>query len=317
VTDANLVLGRLDPASFHGGRTVLDVDAAHAAVGRLARRLALSVEEAALGIIKVVNANMIKGIATVTVQRGIDVRDFALLSFGGAGGLHAVDLARELEMREAIVPPFPGVFSAIGLLVADVRHDFVTPLGGLAVGEASPAHLERLYQTMEQEAREMLSAEGYGAGAVRLVRSADLKVVGQTYELTVDLPGEGPLTSVGLRSLADAFGRLYRERYAFFFEGEPIELVNLRLVAFGTNEPVRLKELKPNDTDSEPARSGARRIYFDRIGHVAAGVFGRHRLRPGMRVAGPAVVEEPTSVTLIPPGRVADVAADLGLFVRL
>ena len=112
VTDANLVLGRLDPKLFHGGRTTLDVTAARAVVSRIGERLGLSVEEAALGIIKVVNANMVKGIATVTVQRGIDVREFALLSFGGAGGVHAIDLADALDMAEVVIPPLPGVFSA-------------------------------------------------------------------------------------------------------------------------------------------------------------------------------------------------------------
>jgi N-methylhydantoinase A len=323
VTDANLVLGRLDPVLFHGGRTALDVAAARAAVGRIAEPLGLSLEEAALGIIKVVNANMVKGIATVTVQRGIDVRDFALLSFGGAGGVHAIDLADALEMAEVIIPPLPGVFSAVGLLAADVRHDFVRALGGGTA--ADPGRLEQLFQEMEDEARRVLASEGFSGNAVRLVRSADLKVVGQTYELTVPLPQTGAVTAVGIADLVDAFGRLYRERYAFFFEGEPIELVNLRLAAFGANAPIKLAtfdahvgaKVGAEADDPEPARIGRRPIYFDQAGYLEAGVFERDRLRPAMIVRGPAVVEEPTSVTLIPPGRIASVASDLGLFVQL
>jgi len=317
VTDANLVLGRLDPKLFHGGRTPLDVSAARAVVSRIGERLGLSVEEAALGIIKVVNANMVKGIATVTVQRGIDVREFALLSFGGAGGVHAIDLADALDMAEVVIPPLPGVFSAVGLLVADVRHDLVTALGGVVSTAADPDRLERLFKSMEDEAQRVLAAEGFSGNAVRLVRSADLKVVGQTYELTVALPQAGPVTREGIEALVAAFGRLYRERYAFFFEGEPIELVNLRLAASGASEPIRLARFEPHSEDPSPARIGWRPIYFEKRGYLESGVFQRDRLRPGMVLHGPAVVEEPTAVTLIPPGRAATVASDLGLFIKL
>jgi N-methylhydantoinase A len=317
VTDANLVLGGLDPLSFHGGRTVLDRAAAKAAITVLADRLGLTLEETALGIIKVVNANMVKGIATVTVQRGIDVREFALLSFGGAGGLHAIDLARELEMSEAIIPPLPGVFSAIGLLVADVRHDFVTALGGIITTAADANELERKFQGMEGDARQSLRAEGFPEEAIRLVRSADLKVAGQTYELTVRLPGPSPLTSNGLSALVDAFSRLYRERYAFFFEGEPIELVNLRVAALGVNDPLELPSLRPEGISSAETGRNIRPVYFEKLGYVETAVLKRDSLRPGMQLPGPAVVEEATSATLIPPGATADVAPDLGLFVRL
>jgi N-methylhydantoinase A len=317
VTDANLVLGRLDPDLFHGGRTRLDTAGARAAVGRIAGQLGLSVEEAALGIIRVVNANMVKGIATVTVQRGIDVREFALLAFGGAAGLHAVDLALALEMEEAIIPPLPGVFSALGLLAADIRHDFVTALGGIVSTAADPDRLEQLFQAMEEEARRVLDSEGFSGEAVRLARSADLKVVGQTYELTVPLPLAGPVTAEGVSALVTAFGRLYRERYAFFFAGEPIELVNLRLAASAASEPIRLTRFDPQPEDPAPARIGQRPIFFESSGYLQSSVFHRDRLRPGMTVRGPAVVEEATSVMLIPPQMAASVASDLGLFVKL
>jgi N-methylhydantoinase A len=177
---------------------------------------------------------------------------------------------------------------------------------------------------MEAEATRVLAAEGFTGEAVRLARSADLKVVGQTYELMVPLPQVGPVTAGGISALVDAFGRVYRERYAFFFEGEPIELVNLRLAALGLNAPIMLQppplpggELGGGASDPEPARIGRRPIYFDKAGSLEACVFERDRLRPGMIVRGPAAVEEPTSVTLIPPGRSATVASDLGLFVTL
>jgi N-methylhydantoinase A len=315
VTDANLILGRLDAASFHGGRTRLDLAAARAAVARIGDRLGLSVEEAALGIVRVVNANMVRGIATVTVQRGIDVRELSLLSFGGAAGVHAVDIARELEMREAIVPPMPGVFSALGLLVADMRHDYVTALGGVHAAAADPQTLEQAFTRMKEGAREVLAANGFPTARMRLERSADLKVAGQTYELNVTLPEAGEVTRGGIEALVAAFGRLYRERYAFFFEGEPIEIVNLRLTAFGMSEPVAMTAYPAGSANPAAAETGRRPVYFDRLGFVETPVYDRLRLRPGMIVTGPAIVEEPTSVTLVPPDLTAEVADDLGLFV--
>jgi N-methylhydantoinase A len=260
---------------------------------------------------------MVKGIATVTVQRGIDVRDFALLSFGGAGGVHAIDIAEALEMAEVIVPPLPGVFSAVGLLAADVRHDYVAALGGVITGAAEPGHIEASFADMEHEARAVLAVEGFSGDAVRLLRSADLKVVGQTYELTMPLPQAGVVTRDGIAALETAFGRLYRERYAFFFEGEPIEIVNLRLAASGVSAPIQLATFAAQDDDCAPARIGRRPVYFDQKGFLDTDVFAREKLRPGMMVRGPAMVEEATSVTLLPPGIAAAVAADLGLFVKL
>ncbi len=317
VTDANLVLGRLDPDLFHGGRSKLDVNAARRAVGSIAESMGLPIEAAALGILKVVDANMVKGIATVTVQRGIDVREFALLSFGGAGGLHAVQIAEALEMAEVVLPPFPGVFSAVGLLAADMRHDFVVPLGSVFSTAADPVRLESLFHGLEDEALRTLEGEGFTRDAVRLVRSADLKVAGQTYELTVPLPQAGPVTAEGVAALVAAFGALYRERYAFFFEGEPIELVNLRVAASGMQPPIRLEEFKAIGADADTARIGRRPVFFETGGYRDTNVYWRDKLRPCMQLHGPAIVQEPTSVTLIPAGRTANVAADLGLFIAL
>lgn len=318
VTDANVVLGRLNPDNFNAGQMALDRDSARRAVGSIAAKLGSTVEEAALGIVRVVNANMIKGIATVTIQRGIDVRDFSLLSFGGAGGVHAVDIARELGMAEAVIPPLPGTFSAIGLLVTEMRHDYVRPLGGITADRADLARLERLFQEMEQAGRKELAAQGYRESRMRLTRMADLKVLGQTYELLLRLPVQKrALDKAGMQALLDAFSALYRSRYAFFFEGEPIEIVNLRLSAEGLNAPVALKGTAKAKPDGSAARTGRRPVYYQGRGFVASAVYERSALRYGMRVKGPAVIEEPTSATLIPPGYAADVGRDLGLFVNL
>ncbi len=313
VTDANLVLGRLSADYFHGGRMRLDIEAAKRAVGALAAEMAMGLEETALGIVRVVNANMVKGIAAVTILRGIDVRDFSLLSFGGAGGVHAVDLAQALSMREAIVPPLPGTFSAVGLLVTDTRLDFVTALGGMRADRADLGALEAAFQAMERQAATELAEQGFEAKSRSLIRHADLKVAGQTYELSLALPNVGPFDSAGLRALLDAFARLYRERYAFFFDGEPIEIVNLRIAALGHNAPIELPRHERAGPDPAAALKAMRPVYFESIGFTPTAVYERDRLRPGMVVAGPALIEEQTSSTLVPPGARAEVLDDLGL----
>ena len=317
VTDANVVLGRLNPENFNAGRMTLDVGAARRAVGTLAKAMGLSVEEAALGIIRIVNANMTKGIAAVTIQRGIDVRSFSLFSFGGAGGVHAVELAQDLQMNEAIIPPLPGTFSAIGLLSTEMRHDYVDALGGVVAHEADPADLESRFQAMEARGREELRANGFGDKAIRTERLADLKVVGQTYELLLPLPHQGPVDRAGIDALLSAFGNLYRERYAFFFEDEAIELVNLRVSAHGANPTVTFPKSGKAGPDPAPARTGSRKVYFAGAGWTDTAVYRRESLAFGMELPGPAVIEEETSATLIPPGVLVLVAVDQGLIVAL
>ena len=315
VTDANLVLGRLNPENFNAGRMSLDADAARDAVGRLAAEMKTGLEEAAIGVIRVVNANMTRGISSVTIQRGIDVREFSLMSFGGAGGVHAAELARELSMAEAIVPPLPGTFSALGLLATEMRHDYVSATGSVTADDADAGRLEALFGEMEEAGRAELEALGFPPSRIRLTRLADLKVSGQTYELLLPLPDQGPVTPSGIAALVEAFGRLYRERYAFFFEGEPIEFVNLRVSAEGMNPEVAFPENEPGDPDPGPARAGSRRVCFDGPGWLETPLYMRARLNCGMIVKGPAVIEEETSATLVPPGAQLEVASDLGLVI--
>ena len=317
VTDANLVLGRLNPEYFNGGRIKLDADAARAAVGELAKELDMGLEDAALGILRVVNANMVKGIATVTIQRGIDVRDFSLLSFGGAGGLHAVNLAVELGMVEAVIPPLPGIFSAVGLLVTETRQDYVTALGNVDSSSADMDGLETHFARMEAEGAADMAAQGFGQDDIELRRAADLKIAGQTYELSLPLPDQGTLTQAGLSALIEAFSALYRERYAFFFEGEPIELVNLRVTAFGRNATVDLPEDESPGGDPAGAIKDRRPVYFEGAGWVECAIYDRDRLAGGMIVTGPAIIEEETSATLVSPKRSAEVTADHGLIIAL
>jgi len=315
VTDANLVLGRINPGYFNGGRITLDADAARRSVERLAGPLGLSLDDTALGIVRVVNANMTKGIAAVTIERGIDVREFSLLSFGGAGGLHAVDLARDLEMTEAVIPPMAGTFSALGLLVTETRYDYVIALGGITTDRIVPSEIEARYSEMERAALSELADQGFTGDAVRLTRAADLKVAGQTYELSLPIPGSGEFDGDTLAALVRSFGDLYRARYAFFFDGEPIEIVNLRLGAFGLRDVPDLPEVAGAGVDPSSAFKASRTAYFGDAGSLDTPVYDRAGLAPGMIVGGPALIEEETSTTLVPPGTSAAVTGDLGLII--
>ena len=275
----------------------------------------MSLDDTALGIVRVVNANMTKGIAAVTIERGIDVRDFSLLSFGGAGGLHAVDLARDLEMAEAVIPPMAGTFSAVGLLVTETRYDYVSALGGVTTDRIVPGEIETRFAEMENGALSSLAEQGFTGDAVRLARSADLKVAGQTYELTLPVPGDGAFDDATLAALVRSFGELYRARYAFFFDGEPIEMVNLRLGAFGLRDVPDLPEVVGAGSDPSAARKASRSAYFGDAGRLDTPVYDREALAPGMVVDGPALIEEETSSTLVPPGTAAKVTGDLGLII--
>ena len=172
VTDANLVLGRLNPDYFLGGAMKLDVGRARQAIREhVAAPLNLPVEEAAAGVLRVVNANMVRGISTNTIEKGLDARDFSLLPYGGAGPLHAVDLARELGMKRVIVPPYPGVFSALGLLVAHTRYDYVATVAANEKTAVS-ADLESRFAAMEAQGQAQLLAQHVPADHIRLLRSA-------------------------------------------------------------------------------------------------------------------------------------------------
>jgi N-methylhydantoinase A len=183
VTDANLVLARLNPDYFNGGEMPLFQDLARKSMEkRVAEPLNMSVEEAAMGIIKVINANMVKGISSVTIQRGIDTREWSLVSFGGSGGLHALDIARDLNMRRVVIPPFAGTFSAIGLLVSETRHDYVQTIT-LREDHLDLAEITRIFQDLEDKGRLQLEEEGIQEDHMEFMWSADIKLVGQTYEI--------------------------------------------------------------------------------------------------------------------------------------
>ncbi len=299
VTDANLVLGRLATDNFLGGRMRLDPDAAQRAIEeRCARPAGLSIVAAAQGIVEIANASMVAAIRLVSVERGHDPRDFALVAFGGAGPLHANALAEALAIPTTIVPAEPGVASAVGLLLANLAHDFSrTHVSRLA--QADVEELERTFAGFEREGRTIIEGEALAAG-VRLMRSMDLRYVGQSYELRIPVP-DGTLRQEHLARIADRFHEEHARSYGFAAAEEPIELVNIRLTVIG--DVAKPQSARAASAAPWPTRPrGTRQVFFAGVGFVDTPIFDRGTMAKGHRVNGPALIEQVDSTTVIHPG---------------
>jgi N-methylhydantoinase A len=310
VTDANLVLGRLNPTYFLGGEIDLDVDAAREAVlERCAKPLGLGLFEAAIGIVEIANTAMVNALRLVSIQRGYDPREFALVAFGGAGPMHANRLAVEMGVTTVVVPVRPGVFSSVGLLVTDVKRDYSAALGTPITGEAF-AELDELVGALEERGRTDLSSEGLEESDLSFVRSIDMRYVGQSYELTIPLPA-ARMTEMGdaaISQLLEGFHAEHDRAYGFSAPTEAVEAVAVRVTALGHVEKPQLRELPPSETAGQALPKERRQVAFAEAGgYVDVDVFDRYELAAGSAVTGPALVEEVESSTVIHPGYVARV----------
>jgi len=298
VTDAHLLLGYLPGDRPLPAGLQLHPDLAKEAVAPLAEALGLSWEAAAAGILRVAEAAMERAIRVMTVERGHDPRDFALLAFGGAGPLHAVALAQSLGIRRVVIPAYAGVLSALGLLVADLKHahvrSFCAPLG-----EVDLARLNVILAEMKGQAEEALAREEVPPQRWKFQMAADLRYQGQGYELTVPLP-RWPLGEEDREALAQAFHAAHRERYGFAVPEEPVELVALRLTAWGHTEKPELPEL-PRGGDLQAALLEVRPV-FSPEGWQRCSVYRREKLFAGAEFSGPALVEGADSTAFIPRG---------------
>ena len=302
VTDANLVLGLLDASKFLGGAMHIDSTLAETAISaQIARPLQMSLTEAAAGIHRIVNANMAGATRLVSVEKGHDPRDFALLAFGGAGPIHAVSIAAELGIPWVIVPRHPGATSAAGLVVADIVHNFVQS----TVTELSRMTSERLtegFDALVQRAERRLEANAVPSVRRRYDRRLDIKYVGQGYTLEIPVP-DGSIGDQTLEHLAQNFHDRHEELYGFRAEGEPVEIINLRLQATGELERVSPAPQSIGSRDATAAGSGARDAWVESkqiMQHHK--LFERARLTAGHVLDGPAIVEQDDSTTVIPPG---------------
>jgi N-methylhydantoinase A len=296
VTDANVVLGRIDPERFLGGEMRLDRAAAVAAVGRLADSLGLSLLEAAEGIITIANANMAGAIRSRTIQKGHDPREFTLVAFGGAGPLHAAEVADSLGTREVLVPPFPGITAATGLLTSDLKYDqmrTVFMVEGAVDAEAIDGELEDI----AAELRERLLADGVTEEDIRISAALDCRYVGQGYELRVPLPA-GRFDPAAF----DDFRHLHEQEYGHAFPS-PVEIVNLRVTGVGVRPKVERVPVPEGTMEAALLGEGEGVVRVDgALVTLATRYYDRQRLPIGERFDGPAVVFQRDTTVFVPPG---------------
>jgi N-methylhydantoinase A/oxoprolinase/acetone carboxylase beta subunit len=313
VTDASLLLGYLNPDNFAGGTVRLERGAAEAAVASIAARLRLDPVVAAAGIHRVVNARMADQIRLMTIQRGHDPRGFTLVLLGGAGPVHGIALAEELGIPEVLVPEAPGVLSAFGLLAAPIEHQHARTVPGrldaVDLGAANACLAE-----LDAAGRARMREEGVPAAEVRVAYAADLRYVGQAYELAVPL--RAPVGPAETAAAAAAFHAAHERVYGYGRAGQPVELVNLRAVHTWPVPEPRVRPPARTGTTLGAARTGERPAYFVPAGFAATPVYDRARLPVDARVPGPAIVEQPDTTTVVPPGWVARVEASGNLRIR-
>jgi N-methylhydantoinase A len=304
ITDANLVLGRLPPALIGGG-IVLDVERARAGIAALAAKLPgnMSVEQLASGIIEIANWAQANAIRQMTIQRGIDPREFALLSFGGAGPVQSPAVMDLLGMKACIVPPNPGNLSAFGLLAVDWRTDHIVTKV-MHEDAIDLADVASRYAALEKEAVANLTRDGIAESQIRLVREADVRYAGQSMEVRITAPS-GTVDVSFVTGLIDAFNAAHRKTFGYDYAGQQkIELVNLCVSGFGVIERPRMPRLAPGDGKVAP--KGQRPVYFGTLFEETP-IYDRATLPPGARLHGPVVIEEFGSTTVVFPMQTVEV----------
>jgi N-methylhydantoinase A len=318
VTDANLILGRLGADRFLGGEMQLDLDAARRALGaRIAEPLGLDPTAAADGILRIATTKMSHVVRWVTTERGLDAGEFALVAYGGAGPLHAAMVARELRIGKVVIPRAPGHFSAYGMLVADLRRDFVntwfTPLA-----TASFAELEAKYAEMERRGRDAVARGYQGVAGITVTRGADMRYVGQEHAVYVELPA-ALFAAQDRDGIKQRFDAVHATRYGYAAPAEQAEIVSLRSAVTGLLRKPPFEQIRAGDAGPPAhAHRGSRAVYFAESGYVETPIYQRTRLTAGNRIAGPALVEEYASTTVVHPGDVLEVDAfgDLVIEIR-
>ena len=314
VTDCNLVLGYLDPDDFLGGEFSLDAEAAHRAVNDLlAQPLGMDLMAAAQAARALANALMAQAIRLVTIERGFDPRECIYIPYGGAGPVHAVDLARELDLAKIVVPPLPGLFSACGMLIADMQQDLQAPVNA-SLAELGADEIETRLGALEAEAHDRMAASGLDPAAVKLRRRADCCYLAQAETITVDFSADRPVDSAAFTRLADEFAAAHRQLWNFDQPGRAIILVNLRIEAIG--------RLGGFAALASEVWAGAPRPKGERTVHLASGpttlpVFSRAELGPSHRIEGPAIITEPSSAVVLHAGQSAAVDTGRNLVIDL
>ncbi|MEH7121147.1 hydantoinase/oxoprolinase family protein [Neobacillus vireti] len=302
VTDANVILGRLNPDGILGGRMVLDVDASKQAMEEhICKQTNLTVNEASMGVLSVVNANMARAIRLISVEKGYDPREFTLVSFGGAGGLHCGALARELNIPRVLIPPSPGTFCSLGLLVTDIRSDYVRSSLQVAASE-SMYMIRQLFEEMEQEGSAMLAKENVEEQNRRFVYGIDMRFKGQNYEITIPVEYKDLLED-SVYKIVERFHEQHERIYGYSNKNGLVEFVNYRLTALGELPKASLEKFEEQDGRKVKPTS-FREVYFsevDKPGYYSTAIFNRDDFVPGDQIKGPAIIEQMDTTILILP----------------
>ena len=316
ITDANMVIGVLDPDHFLGGRMKLNkTKAQHLLEQRIAKPLTMNLMEAADGVLDIINVKMEEAIKAVSSQRGYDIRDFTLVAFGGGGPMHAGRMALDLGIPSVLIPLTPGVHSALGLLMSDVKHDYVRSklvgLEDLDLDEINP-----MFGQLIDQAKADLYGEGFRDSEIKMSPYLDLRYAGQGYELTVPCPMP-PLSKDDLALMRGRFDTVHEQNSGHKAETEPVELVSLRLISLGTVPQAKLSPGKVSGRTVEEAMRGTRKVFFGKQhGMLNTQIYGRDALEPGHKLSGAAIVEQLDTTTVIHPEQEAIVDDYRNLIIK-
>ena len=316
VTDANLVLGRLDKDNFLGGAMALDEPASYAVIDKLAQSLGIEAREAAEGVLTIVNSNMANAIRARTIQRGLDPREFSIVAFGGAGPLHGAEVAAMLEIPEVIIPPHPGITSATGLLTTDLKYEqFKTEFQ--VQGTTDLDRLRGDFEHLEHTLIQQYAREGLARDQVRIARSGDLRYVGQGYELRAEI-ADGPLDAQALDEVWQAFHQLHKSEYGHHFPDSLIEIVNIRVTGIGEVPSIGLPSPEFGESlDTARVKSGTCLFRVDhKLQTFETAHYRRSALPADVAISGPAVILQRDTTIVVPPGWSASAERSGNIIIR-
>jgi len=302
ITDANVVLGRIDPDYFLGGEIKLDRRAAEQAIEEhCARPLGKDVVSTAAGIVEIANASMIRALRIVSVERGYDPREYVLIAFGGAGPMHVNGIISELNVPTVVIPLNPGITSALGMLMTDLRHDYVVT-HIRKVDRLDFGKVNRIFNDFDDQGRRLLADEGVAGKDILSAKFIDMRYVGQSFELAIPVPDK-ELTGDDMAAIAALFHREHERSYGHCAPEEPVEVANLKLSVTGLIAKPRLKELPEGTEDPATALRTTRKVHFSEAGgFIECPAYDRYRLTRGNLVKGPAIVDDIDATTVIHPG---------------
>ena len=309
VTDANMVLGYMDPSAVLGGTISLDLDASEKSIEEhIALPLGISVEQAAFGISTIVNVNMVAGIRRVSIERGYDPRDFALVCAGGAAGMHITALAEEIGITEVLIPKVASGLCAFGQTISDVKYNHLASCPILVGQEGGVGRLNETFEKLEIDGRGYLHTDGFADDLIDIKRSVEMRYLGQIHECTVNVSSD-VLTNQAMAIILENFHELHKSLYSYCERDTPVELVNVESTMIGRVSKPESPTLSLGDGDISRAQISSRGMIFARSGErVETQVFDGDKLLPGDEISGPAVIQEPTTTVVLRPGWVARLA---------